>query len=248
MRKNTFLIFLFCFIFLSLSQSGLSNEWKRVYLASYPQSGNHWVRYLIEEASHIATSSVYCDPEPPKHMNKVFPWGGYCCDHGYEGHCRYPTKEDFVVIKTHYPYRHKNSHFDRRPYQTVIRIVRHPVDSFYSRYTKLPKGSVQEKIPTARVRELIKSWRKFQIYWNKMPHVITIRYEDILQNPIAELKKMCEALAYDVTDEDIARAAAKYPPEGYMLKHIHKFSTEDLRLISKELRSLMDQFDYDIPL
>ena len=248
MIKNKLFTLFFCFIFLSEFHSCFSKEWRRAYLASYPQSGNHWVRYLIEEATHIATSSVYCDSEPPQHMKEEFPWGGYCCDHGYEGTCRYPTKKDIVLIKTHFPYPNKTTKFDHLPYEVTIHIVRHPVDSFYSRYEKLPKGPLQEKVPTERVQVFIKNWRKVQTYWNNKKNVITIRYEDILQNPFVELKKMLKALRYDVTDEDIGRAITKYPPQGYVLKRISKFTPKDLKLISDELGDLLNHYDYVIPL
>jgi hypothetical protein len=248
MIKNKQVILFFCFFFLSVSQFSFSKEWKRAYLASYPRSGNHWIRYLIEEASHIATGSVYCDREP-QHMDKIFPWGGYCCDHGCEGNCRYPTKNDLVLIKTHFPSQPtKVTQFDRRPYQLAIRFVRHPVDSFYSRYVRKPGGTLLEKVPTERVKEFIQTWRKFQTYWNKKENVITVKYEDVLENPFVELKKILEALHYEVTDEDIARAIAKHPAEGYMLKHVSQFTPEDLSLISTELGDLMAQFNYEIPL
>ena len=236
-----------CLFFLSELQPAFAKEWKRAYLASYPRSGNHWIRYLVEEASNIATGSVYIDHEP-QHMKEVFPWGGYCCDHGYEGNCRYPTKDDFVLVKTHYPSQEKKyTEFDRLPYQVTLRVVRNPVDSFYSRYVRKPMGPLLAKVPSERVAEFIKTWRKFQRYWNKKDHVITFRYEDVLANPTVELKKILEALQYDVTDEDIARAVAKHPPEGKMFKNIDKFTNEDLRLISDELSDLLIQFDYEIP-
>lgn len=239
----------FWFVLLVFFQSGYCvQEWKRISLASYPQSGNHWVRYLVEEASGIATSSVYRDPEPPRHMDKIFPWGGYCCDHGYSGTRRYPTQDEIVLVKTHYPYPYKTSQFDNLPTLLTIRIVRHPVDSFYSRYLKLPKGPVESLIPSERVKSLIKSWKNTQIYWNKRKHVITLRYEDLLLNPSAGLKKICKALKYQVTDQDIERAISKYPPEGFELKHLDKFRNEDLKLISRELKELLDQFNYKIPL
>lgn len=246
MLKNTLFTLFFCFIFLSEFQSGFSKEWKRAYMASYPRSGNHWIRYLIEEASHIATGSVYCDKEP-QHMDKIFPWGGYCCDHGYEGNCRYPNQDDLVLIKTHFPSQEdKVTQFDRRPYQVTLRFVRHPVDSFYSRYVRKPRGILQEIVPSERVKEFIKSWIKFQKYWNKKENVITIRYEDILENPSVELKKILEILDYEFTDEDIARAVAIHPPEGSILKHINKFTNEDLTLISEELGNFLTQFNYTI--
>jgi hypothetical protein len=253
MIKTKCLTLFFCFIFLCEFHPCFSKEWKRAYLSSYPQSGNHWVRYLIEEASHIATSSVYRDKappiniNPPEHMNKIFPWGGYCCDHGYEGKCRYPTINDIVLIKTHYPYPRKTSQHDRKQYEVAIHIVRHPIDSFYSRYEKLPHGLLQQTVPTKRLKALMNSWRKVQTYWINKKNLIIIRYEDMLLNPAAELKKMLVALNYKVTDEDIQRAVTKYPPQGYALKHISKYTAEDLKLISKELGDLLIYFGYTIP-
>lgn len=247
MMKKKLLPFFFCFIFFSAFFSCEAKEWKRAYLASYPQSGNHWARYLIEEATHIATSSVYRDPEPPKHMKHVFPWGGYCSDHGYQGDCRYPTKDDIVLVKTHYPYPHKLTKYDRRPYKVTIFIVRHPIDSFGSRYEKLPKGPRLDKIPTQRVKDLIESWHIFVDFWSKQKHVLTIRYEDMLEDPATALRKMLIALDYEFTEEDIERAVTKHPPQGYALKHIDKFRNSDLELISKELSDLLEQYDYSIP-
>lgn len=246
MLKNKSILLFFCFIFLSHFQPGFCKEWQRVYLATPPRSGNHWIRYLVEEASHIATSAVYRDREP-LHLSHAFPWGGYCCDHGYEGNCRYPHKDDIVLIKTHFP-DSKATQFDRQSSQLIIRIVRHPVDSFYSRYVKNPKGPLLDTVPTERIKEYISKWRRFFLYWNKKHNVMTFRYEDMLQNPAPALKKICKVLQYDVTDEDIARAIAKYPPDGYMLKHIDKFSIQDLHLIQKELGDLMAEFDYSLPL
>lgn len=220
------------------------NRWMRVFLPSYPRSGSHWTRSLFEEAVHCASGSVYIDREPP-HMKKQFPWGGYACDHGYTGDCRYPTKKDLVLIKTHYPSQPtKVTPFDNLLYVSAIRLVRHPVDSFYSRYIRKPLGEIQDTVPTERVKEFIKTWIKFQKYWNKKENVITIRYEDMLENPARELRKILDVTGYSYTEEDIARAVSKYPPVGYMLKSQDKFTEEDLRLISKELGPLMKQFGY----
>lgn len=244
MIKHKGLTLFFCLFFLMEFSSSCAEDWKRVYLTSYPRSGNHWIRYLVEEASHIATASVYHDKEP-LHMKKVFPWGGYCCDHGYEGNCRYPNKNDLVLIKTHFPSQpDKVTDFDRLPYKMAIRIVRHPVDSFYSRYVRRPEGPLQETVPTDRVERFIKSWRQFQAYWNKRPNVLTIRYEDLLDNPFVELKKILEVLQYQISDEDIARAVMQHPPQGFMLKSQNKFTDADLKLIDEKLEDLMAQFGY----
>src|SRR5947209_1600022 len=102
----------------------VARNWtSRVYLATYPRSGNHWMRYLIEEATGIATGSTNCDGDPP-HLPDPFPWGGYAADHGYEGHCRYPQYGETVVIKTHSP-AFDPLPFDHLPYYRTVRVVRH---------------------------------------------------------------------------------------------------------------------------
>ncbi len=112
------------------------DEWNKVYLVSFPRSGNHWVRFLVEEATHIATSSVYRDSDFP-HLQNIFPWGGYCTDHGYDGLCRYPTKEDPVLLKTHYPFFSKIVDPNRK---YAICLIRHPIDVFWSFYVYKKSG------------------------------------------------------------------------------------------------------------
>jgi hypothetical protein len=233
-------------------QSSNADEWKRVYLASYPRSGNHWVRYLVEEATNIATSSVVADSgrgsvNDDPHLKKTFPWGGYCCRHGYNGTRSYPTKNDPVLIKTHFPTAPKRG-INYKKRIGSIRIVRHPIDTFYSRYVLHKRSNAKEIIPRATVEDFIKSWREFQIYWNKQPDTITFRYEDLHAKPIFVLNKMLKAMKYSVSLTDVERAIHKYPPQGIILKHINHFKKEDLELMALELKDLLDQFGYTIPL
>lgn len=220
-----------------------ADEWKRVYLASYPRSGNHWMRYLIEEAVHIATGSVYCDNDPP-HLQEPFPWGGYCVDHGYEGTCRYPSKGEVVVIKTHYPCLCLQQ-FDKRPYIKVVRILRNPVDSIYSWHVYESCGI--QPIPSLSKKRLVKfiaKWRNFNEYWDRQHDVITIRYEDLYRRPCFVLRDVLKEIGYDVKMEDIRRAVAKYPPGGGLFKHIDKYQPEDLEMIFEELEDLLEDYGY----
>ena len=225
------------------------DQWNnRVYLATYPRSGNHWVRYLIEEATHIATSSVYCDGDAGKsHLGKPFPWGGYCPKHGYEGTCRYPTQDDIVVVKTHFPAVPARQ-FDRMPFIKAIRIVRHPIDSLYSFYLfGIKSKSYNSRIPVKLLKKRIKTWKKFHEYWNRQDNVMTVRYEDLLCMPHAGLKVILKQMGYAVSDAMINRAVERYPPHGRPLKHLDRFEVEDLDLIQSELGELMIQFNYFIP-
>lgn len=231
--------------FLLFCSSLWADDWHRVFLATYPRSGNHWVRYLIEDATHIATSSVYKDREP-KHLRTLFPWGGYCADHGYRGNCRYPEMEDPVIIKTHFPAvaAKKNDH---NPPERVIRIVRHPIDSIYSYYVRLydelPKGKT---MPEKHLQHFVHLWKKFENYWNRQENVLTIRYEDLLNDPHHYLSLILEFAGYEFTENDIKRAVAKNPPIGGPLKHRNHFSKKDLKYIERKLGHLMSKHDYHI--
>lgn len=235
-------VLLSCF---SIQKSFANEEWNRVYLATYPRSGNHWMRFLIEEATRIATGSVYRDRDY-FHLPDTFPWGGYSTDHGYKGNCRYPNPGESVVIKTHYPCHFAND-FDCRPYIKAIRIIRHPVDSIYSFYMYNNGGNPPKvHIPKQQLEEYITSWRRFQEHWNNEPNVLTIRYEDLYNNPEPTLRKVLEASGYKVSEEDIQRALALNPPVGGLLKYVKNYSTRELNLIYCKLSDLMLQYGYSI--
>ncbi|CDR34837.1 sulfotransferase domain-containing protein [Criblamydia sequanensis] len=231
------LIFIFC-----LAQSLIfAEEWNTVYLASFPRSGNHWVRFLVEEATHIATSSVYRDRNFP-HLQNVFPWGAYCTDHGYEGHCRYPTLDDPVLIKTHYPFLKPKTKINPTP-KSAICLIRHPIDSFYSFYVY--RGGKEDKIDKKSLNEFIHGWRKFYEFWELQPGVQIIRYEDLLANPEIYLNHILQIAGFSFDQEDIDRALAKYPPQGKPLKHNGCYDDGSLDRIKIELSDILKRYNYD---
>ncbi len=222
---------------------------KRVYLVSYPRAGNHWMRFLIEEATGMATGSVYCDPKEPgrdyerAHLLTPFPWG-FCPDHGFTGTRRYPGKNDFIFLKTHYPVIVAQT-LDNKPYIKAIRIIRHPIDSFYSHYMRnRPSG---ERVPMDTLRAFISEFCTFQSYWDAQPNVITIRYEDLYINPQAVFKKVLQQIDNSITDSAIERACETNPPRGGIMKYVQFFDRRDLTLIAHELRDFMAKYNYTIP-
>lgn len=239
MKKLLLLVCLFSWLTLPY----FADEWKRVYLTSYPRSGSHWMRYLIEEVTNIATSSVYQDKDLPRHMPTPFAWGGYCPNQGYEGNRQYPKPGEIVVIKTHFPAINEQP-FDSLAYIKAIRIVRHPADSIYSYYIYQNRARISTL--SKAMNGYIKSWRRYQEYWNKQPNVLTVRYEDLVCNPRATLSRIMQAIGYDFRNEDIERAIAKYPPKEGLMKHLNRFSKSDLNKVHRELADLLKQFDYSI--
>lgn len=239
---------LFCF---SSQHNLTAKAWdKRVYLATYPKSGNHWLRYLFEEATHIATSSVYTESLEymwdygRPHLPEPFPWGGYCTKNGYEGNCRYPNPDDIFVVKTHYPMFREWPYFTKLSYIKIIRIVRHPVDSFYSVLLEKP---LVGRVSSKTLKEFIASWREFQEYWDTQPNVFTVKYEDLYNSPQTVFRQIIDAAGYNVQEADIERAIATCPPKGGTMKYLHLFHPEDLNIIAHELRDLMEKYGYAIP-
>ncbi len=55
-------------------------------------------------------------------------------------------------------------------------------------------------------RELLAIWEK----WMDCQHVLKVRYEDLLSNPINELNRLAEFLSLDVSGVDMSKIAAKY--------------------------------------
>lgn len=201
--------------------------WERVYLASYPRSGNHWVRYLVEEVTGVATGSVYGDtagdhePLTVDHDPTTQPWGGCTIIGGYEGTRSQPSEEYPVLVKTHYPVMY--SPRDNPHYLRTIRLVRDPRDAIRS-------YAGGEKIPPYRLAILIQEWTQFQQYWNRQHDVITIRYEDLKSNPERELSRIIAALGYPVDPIAIKRAVDRYPPRPSRLDQPDVYTEQELKL------------------
>lgn len=231
-----------------LSDSTLSTEfskeqkfedkWKRVYLATYPRSGNHWMRYLFEEATGVATSSVYRDPDP-KHDEEVYPWGAYSIDGGYTHAARLPTEDDIIIIKTHFPAL-KKSESDLKPHLRTLRIIRHPLDSIYSHYCYDHKPT--NILPWGWILECCENWARFQEYWNHQPDVISIRYEDLMNYPFEQLMNCFTTIG--LPTENLAYAILQHPPEGKSLKHINHYTNKQLKYIEIRLSTLLKKFGY----
>lgn len=222
-----------------------ADEWNRVYLASFPRSGNHWVRFLVEEATHITTSSVYRDRDFP-HLPTVFPWGGYVVDQGYKGNCRFPTTNDPILIKTHYPFlpqRNQQRKIDLNQ-DRVICLIRHPIDCLYSFYIYRNKPQNVDLISEDFVKEFVSQWKSFYEFWDEKPNVTMIRYEDILADPEKQLSKILQIAGFSFEEEDIKGAIAVNSPAGGALKHRIRYIEKWEKFVLYELQDLLFKYKY----
>jgi hypothetical protein len=230
-------------------------EYRRVYLASFPRSGNHWVRYLIEEATSVATSSVYKERIPhglqkvrqkqtgaEEHIPTPFPWGAYCTANGYEGNRRYPTIADPVVIKTHYPH-HEKSRFDGE--EKAICLIRNPIEAIYSYYVYIKTKGKEEAGDWLRfVHEKASKWAEFYAYWEGRDKVQIFKYEDLLKSPETMLSLILAGFGFNYTMTDVRRAVSCYPPRGATFNHRDYFGHEELDIIDSFAGDITQKHGY----
>ena len=124
----------------------------KVALASYPGSGNTWVRYLLQQLTGALTGSVYFDP---KLVENGFPAEGV-------------SDGRVIAVKTHFHDIHTLTRYDK-----VILIVRNPWDAILSFFHYVTQKShtntakrpiIKGKFDQFAEKQLSK-WLEFNLKW-----------------------------------------------------------------------------------
>ena len=171
-------------------------------LASFPGSGNTWVRSVVETAAGFKTGSVYLDPK-------------LLCA-GFEGE---GETEDVVLVKTHWPWDASSSDIvmdsvklcldsgqsvedldvtlRNYPWQVdrAVVLVRQPLDAMRSLFHLQTRGGSHDAEGSVHAWE---SWRDAQwirqsvrwathsAYWRSRPYpCLVVKYEDLVKDPLA---------------------------------------------------------------
>ncbi|GEM11000.1 zinc finger, C2H2-type transcription factor [Rhodotorula toruloides] len=179
----------------------------RTALASFPRSGNSYLRSLVERATGFQTSSVYCDPE----LERTF-----------HGECNHTLN---FFVKTHFPALptvispNDSSHADYyKQFDSAIHLVRNPLDAISSWYHFLHTSRTSEGVynHTAKVElpggkfgveqrkeilEYAKRWRRHTTYWQHAPiSTRVLRYEDLTARLIPNMMSL---LAFLLPDDNL---------------------------------------------
>nr|XP_002735861.2 PREDICTED: WSC domain-containing protein 2-like [Saccoglossus kowalevskii] len=161
-----------------------------VALASFPGSGNTWVRHLLQQATGIYTGSIYND----KSLKRE----------GFDGEGF--TDNSVIVVKTHEWDNHTLS-----KYQKAVLIVRDPFDAIRSEFNRHYGGhrgvAAKSKYTTGKIWQdfvygKAQSWTNTVIEWLKFRGpLLLVRYENMKSNSMGELVRILKFLGHDVTKE-----------------------------------------------
>lgn len=159
-------------------------------LASFPRTGNSWLRSLVEKAIGYGTSSMYCD------TRLAFRWE---CE-----------SNNRFLMKTHYPHKFDSAaqlavsearSIRWRKYDRCIYLVRNPFDAFmsYFMYQRAKGNHVQKArhfphafFQKAQVSRMLARFKTHWHYWMaeaQLPNLV-LRYEDLKRDPLCSMLKV----------------------------------------------------------
>jgi sulfotransferase family protein len=168
------------------------------FIVSYPRSGNTWTRFLIANLMHAEEPITFANIE------RVIPDTSALSSKALK---KVPRPR---LLKSH-------EYFDPR-YQKAVYLVRDPRDvaislyHFRRKYRTIDDGYPIERYVVERFLkgDMDVSWGEHVGSWlgarGKSPGFLLVRYEDLLEDPPRELRRLAGFLGIDVGSERVALA------------------------------------------
>ncbi|KAK9719381.1 hypothetical protein QE152_g22685 [Popillia japonica] len=164
-----------------------------VALASFPGSGNTWLRYLLQQATGIYTGSVYKDYGLLKN--------GFPAESVING--------SVLVVKTH-----EYGPLARKPFSKAILLVRAPAPAIQAEFNRQSGGHIGfaslERYKRNRgkywqqfVNDKLTAWRQTNLDWlrNFTGPTHVIFYEQLVQNVENTVRTILDFLELPISDE-----------------------------------------------
>ncbi|MGO9988435.1 MAG: sulfotransferase domain-containing protein [Steroidobacteraceae bacterium] len=181
-----------------------------VWIASYPKSGNTWVRFL-------ACNLLYGRQESAAALNVLAP-----DIHEMAGSPEAPAPSG--LLKTHFAWSAALPHAERTA--AAIYVVRDPADVLASNFFYSQRSAARSDASPAAFSDYVEafiahrgdprwiergmgSWEHNVRSWLNTPldfPVLRIRYEDMVGDPMSACRAMAQMLRPDSTDSDIRQA------------------------------------------
>ena len=201
-----------------------------VWVASYPRSGNTWVRFLLTDLANKVAG----------YRDDAFHPDEFCpCSHANDiSSIKSEVIPNIRCMKTHSSREYLCEHFGIEYFakSKIIYLIRDPSDCLVSYYCYSKKnGQLAHDDVDEFCLQNIDGWiNHVQSYISAAQitdNIIIVKYEDLLKSTEQELFRILEFLGLSLDAEDIATT-------------IHKFDFQGMRSLEKsgELRSKSDLF------
>jgi len=177
-----------------------------VVLATYPKSGTTWMSKILVELRAAMGSPK------PKLEYLEFQRGPIACIDNIE------KLADPRVYKTHLVVDYYKKPLAERKTKVIVvnRNVKDALVSFYHFYASNPflgkfKGSFSDFMEMVKVNRVQNWFNWVEGWWAYKEHanVLFLTYEDMKTDAAHEIRKVCDFLGYDVSDDTIADVAQK---------------------------------------
>jgi hypothetical protein len=167
-----------------------------IFVAAFPRSGSTWFQRLSAACLYGIDPAV----TPHSIVNELSP-----CVHSMKFYKRF---REAMAFKTH--------HVPQRQYRRVVWLVRDGRDATVSYYHFLNARqkhavSFQALVEGGKNAPRI-SWQEHSHQWLSNPfgaELITLKYEDLLENPLPALKRFCEFAGHERSDDDLRQIAER---------------------------------------
>lgn len=162
-----------------------------IFIVGFPKSGNTWMQSLTSGLLYGIDTNFM----PDKLAQEIVP-----DVHARKYYKRFGT---FNLFKTH--------HLPQPEYRKVIYLVRDGRDAMVSYWhynQKLGKKASLKEMVENGTNLFPSKWFEHVREWKKNPYdaeMIFVRYEDLLNQPLNELKKICSFLGLERSDELLER-------------------------------------------
>lgn len=168
-----------------------ASNFNHILLASYPKSGNTWLRFIL---ANISRQMGGHKPEVDFHtLDRYVPV--IRVNRHLAG--RIETLNFPLFLKTHFPWVR-----GFRAYPSVV-LIRDPADTLVSYYRHLSEGA-GKRLP--ELSRFIRHWRYGAPAWSdwyrswQNRHQALVRYEDLLEEPGSVLQRMFGELGVEVPE------------------------------------------------
>jgi len=223
----------------------------KTYLASFPGSGNTWLRSSLEGITGIFTGSVFCDKS--------------LLASGFKGEC-HQDQDKLIAVKTHFPDIVAGKDVQRDAASQAVVLVRHPLNAIVAECQR-ERGNTSnsdtqhvEEVPyhilepfvESRFNEMLENWKKHTEWWmNEFTgRRIFVKYEDLHQKG-TYLKQILPFLKINTENPNIMRSLTcqLYGDTGGEAFHrdhsyTYKFTEKQIEMARTTVGHLLRKFNY----